>query len=236
MRDLGRTDYGVAHELQRDLHRARSAGLAPDTLLLTEHSPVITLGRNQTTPDLRAPLHQIEALGIPIVQAERGGDITYHGPGQLVVYGIIDLRGWAIGVVDYVAGLEEAATRALWAYGIAAGRRVGSRGCWVEGRKIASVGVHVSQGVTMHGIAINVDLDLAPFDLINPCGLAGVQMTSILRESESGPTMGEFGQAFVRAFGDVFGVETGLSARIEHARADPGADVAAAAGCPHPRE
>jgi lipoyl(octanoyl) transferase len=204
VREIGLTEYGAALEIQRSLRQERIAGTLPDTLILTEHSPVITLGKNHPAPDLRAPLEQVVAQGIPIVQTERGGDITYHGPGQLVVYGIIDLRAWDIGVVDYVTGLEEAAIRALAVSGIVAGRKAGARGCWVGGRKIASVGVHVSRGVTMHGIAINVGVNLQPFDLMNPCGMADVEMTSMEQLGVVAPDLEDFGEQFVVAFREAF--------------------------------
>ncbi|HKS93020.1 MAG TPA: lipoyl(octanoyl) transferase LipB [Tepidiformaceae bacterium] len=206
--DLGLTDYRDALDTQRELQAARIAGEAPDTLLLTEHRPVLTLGRAHPAPDLRVPAGAVQDAGIEIVATERGGDITYHGPGQLVAYGIVDLRGWDLPLLDYVAGLEQTVIRLLARRGIEANQRHGARGVWVEGRKIASVGIHVRRWVTMHGIALNVAPDMAHFELINPCGLAGIEMTSMERELGTSPPMTEVKAAFVDAFAEVFRCES----------------------------
>lgn len=211
----GRSAYVSMLERQRELQaRRREAG--PDLLILTEHAPVFTLGKSHPVPDLRVPAGDARLATIPIVPTERGGDITYHGPGQLVAYGIIDLRGWSLGVTDYVDGLEETVVRTLASFGIAGERRPGARGAWVGDRKIASLGVNVRRWVTMHGIALNVDLDLEPFTLINPCGLVGVQMTSIARECGRAISVDEAAAAFVRHFAQVF------DAQLEFAPADAG--------------
>ena len=204
VRDLGKTDYLEVLAIQRACQAARADGEAPDTLLLTEHEPVLTLGRSHPEPDLRQPMAAVEAAGISIVQTERGGDITYHGPGQLVVYGVIDLKAWGIGAVDYVTGLEEAAIHLLGAWGIGARRVSKARGAWVGNRKIASVGVNVRRHVTMHGIAINLAPNMEHFALINPCGLAGVEMTSVLRETGRAVGISDAGAAFVQEFEAVF--------------------------------
>jgi len=214
VRQFGQRDYLPMLAFQRDLQRARADAATPDTLILTGHEPVLTLGRSHTEPDLRAPLAAVEAAGIAIVQTERGGDITYHGPGQLVAYGIIHLGEWGIGVVDYVAGLEEAAIRMLAEYGVAASRMPKARGAWVGDRKIASVGVNVRRRVTMHGIAINLAPDLAHFALINPCGLEGVEMTSVAAETGRAVGIEEAGAAFARHFAAVFGCELLTEARV----------------------
>jgi lipoate-protein ligase B len=210
--DLGRTRYGEALALQRRLQEERAAGAGMDVLLLTEHEPVFTLGRNHPEPDLRGPLAAIEAAGIAIVQTERGGDITYHGPGQLVAYGIIDSRAWRLPVVDYVAGLEETVIRLLRRWTIEGRRVAGARGVWVEERKIASVGVNVRRGVTMHGIALNVACDLSAFGLINPCGMTDVEMTSVERESGAAAGMDAASRAFLEEFAAVFACDVRLAA------------------------
>jgi lipoate-protein ligase B len=227
--DLGRTRYADAHAFQLDLREQRIASTTQDTLLLTEHEPVITLGRSHPEADLRVPETAVHAAGIDIVQTERGGDITYHGPGQLVAYGIIDLRGWKLGVVDYVDGLERATIMALRTWGIEAGQRRDARGVWCGARKIASVGVHVRRWVTLHGIAINVSPDFEHFDLINPCGMADVEMTGIERESGRGVTVDEAGREFVRCFSELF------ECTIEERRpADVGADHSRGTTAPNP--
>jgi len=204
--DLGLTAYGPVLDLQRRLQAARSDGTAPDTLLLTEHEPVFTLGRAREDPDLRVSAETVERAGIAIVPTERGGDITYHGPGQLVAYAILDLRALDLRVVDHVTRLEETVIRTLATHGIAGERKPGARGVWVAGRKIASVGVNVRRWTSMHGIALNVHPDMTHFDLINPCGLDGVVMTSITRESDAGVDMPGVRAAFLDAFADVYGV------------------------------
>jgi lipoic acid synthetase len=202
---LGLRPYGEVHALQRELRDARIAGERGDIFLMVEHPPVITLGRAHATPDLRAPRQAIERLGIDIVPTERGGDITYHGPGQLVGYGIIDLRARGLGVVDYVGGLERLIIDALGRFGIAAGTRPGARGVWTGPAKIASIGIAARRGVTMHGFALNVDPAMEHFDLINPCGLDGVEMTSMARELGAAPPPEAVAAEVVAAFERTFG-------------------------------
>ncbi len=205
VRRLGLTGYHEVHALQRELQEERRTGRGEDVLLVTEHPPVLTLGRGHTTPDLRVGEAEIRKRGIEIVQTERGGDITYHGPGQLVVYGVINLRGWGVGALDYVAALEDAAVAALARWGLAAGRSPLGRGVWLDGRKVASVGVNVRGGVSMHGIALNVATDLGPFALINPCGLAGVEMTSIADALGRPVSLDDVAASFIDEFARIFG-------------------------------
>ena len=179
---LGTTSYREVHMLQQRLQLQRREGTGVDSLLLTEHRPVFTLGRSHPVPDLRVARSDFDEQGIEIVQTERGGDITYHGPGQFVAYGVIDLKGWDLPVLDYVTGLEQAAIDVLSSHGLVGERRKDARGVWLEGRKIASIGINVRRWVTMHGIALNVSPDLGPFEMINPCGMPGTEMTSMSRE------------------------------------------------------
>lgn len=179
---LGRTVYGDALAVQREIHDRRKAGHYPDTLILTEHEPVLTLGRNADRSHILADADELCRLGIEVVPVERGGNVTYHGPGQLVAYPIVDLTNFGRDIRRYVGALEESAIRLLQGYGIRGERRPGTPGVWVRNDKFASVGVFVSRWVTLHGIAINIDPNLAHFDLIEPCGLAGVRMTSLARE------------------------------------------------------
>jgi lipoate-protein ligase B len=202
--DLGRLTYTPALEVQRRLAAARREGLTGDWLLLVEHPPVFTLGRGHPDPDLRVPRDLVEREGIAIVQTERGGDITYHGPGQLVAYGVIDLRDWGIDVIDYVSGLERAVIAVLSRWGVAGRQAVGRRGVWVGDRKVASVGIHVRRWVTMHGIALNVDMELDQFSLINPCGLRDIEMTTLSREAGSPVRLGAVAAVFVEEFAREF--------------------------------
>jgi lipoyl(octanoyl) transferase len=181
--DLGTRPYGDVLELQRDLCRRRVSGdLADDLLLLVEHNPVVTLGRGTREASLPLPVDALRRRGIEIFEVERGGDVTFHGPGQLVGYPILDLTGHRQDLHWYLRTLEEALITALDELGIAATRNPGLTGVWTDGRKIASIGVHVKQWVTLHGFALNVTTDLDYFDLIVPCGIPGVRMTSVARE------------------------------------------------------
>ena len=181
--DLGTLHYGAALALQRDLAARRIGGELPqDFLLLVEHPPVITFGRSIRAGHLTATPDLLAARGVEVHETERGGDITFHGPGQLVGYPIVDLTRHRQDLHWYLRALEEVQVRALAAFGIAAARHPGKTGVWTRGRKIASIGVHARQWVTWHGFALNVTTDLSFFDLIVPCGLAGVDMTSVARE------------------------------------------------------
>ena len=205
LHDLGLTRYADALAHQRELQAQRKAREIADTLLLTEHRPVFTLGRFADGGNLLVPEAALSARGIEYVRVERGGDITYHGPGQLVVYPILNLNTFGRDVHRYIRGLEETAIRLLDGYGVQGERRRGTPGVWVGPRKIASVGVHISRWVTMHGIAINIDMDLTPFELINPCGLAGMEMTSIAQELARPIPVADAKARYPNIFGEVFG-------------------------------
>ena len=176
----GRLAYGDAWALQKSLLAARQAGAVPDAVLFVEHPPVITLGRAARASNVLAAPAMLAARGIDVFQIERGGDVTYHGPGQLVGYPIVDLRAFDEDVGRYVRALEGALIDALAAWQIGAERLKGFPGVWAGGAKVAAIGVAVKRKVTMHGFALNVDPDLSAFDFINPCGL-GRPVTSIAR-------------------------------------------------------
>jgi lipoate-protein ligase B len=181
--DLGRRAYGDVLELQRTLARRRIGGeLADDLLLLVEHEPVVTLGRGTRVGSLPLPPEELARRGVEVVEVERGGDVTWHGPGQLVGYPILDLAQHRPDLHWYLRGLEAAIISALARLDIPAERNPGLTGVWTRGRKIASLGIHVRQWVTLHGFALNVTADLAGFNLIVPCGIHGVVMTSVARE------------------------------------------------------
>jgi lipoate-protein ligase B len=181
---LGLRPYGEVLEIQRAAAAARITGEIPqDVLILVEHPPVVTMGRGSREPShLIASPALLEARGVERFDVERGGDVTFHGPGQLVAYPIIDLARHKQDLHWYLRQVEETIIRSLAPFGIAAERRSGLTGVWTGGRKIASIGVHARQWVTWHGFALNVTTDLSYFDLIVPCGIQGVTMTSVEQE------------------------------------------------------
>ena len=181
---LGRIGYDEAHALQRALLADRAEGRGRDTLLTLEHEPVMTLGRNADPSHLLLAEADYAARGIAVRHVERGGEVTYHGPGHLVMYPIVALRENGISLRSHIRALEAALIAACAAFGITAERRDGAPGCWVGERKIGAVGVRVERGVAWHGLALNVGRDLEAFSLINPCGHAGVVSTSIALERD----------------------------------------------------
>jgi lipoyl(octanoyl) transferase len=206
---LGRVPYEEAWALQKRLARERAAGELPDTLLLLEHPPVYTTGRRNADSNLRMPA---EALGAPLVETDRGGDITFHGPGQLIAYPIIDLRAARLGVADYVRSLEEAIMRTLREYRIESGLECGLTGVWVGEEKIAAIGVRVSRPggasggwITTHGLALNVSVNLDWFTRIVPCGITDRGVTSMERLLGAAPGLEETGERMTENFGHVFG-------------------------------
>jgi lipoyl(octanoyl) transferase len=205
--DLGLRSYSEVLELQRELRRRRIAGeLAEDVLLLVEHPPVVTLGRGTRASSLPLAPAELERRGVEVFEVERGGDVTLHAPGQLVGYPILDLRQHREDLHWYLRRLEDVLISALDRMDIEAGRNPGRTGVWTAGRKIASIGIHVKQWVTLHGFALNVSTDLDRFDLIVPCGIPQVVMTSVaaelLREGDE-RLMGEVKEHVGAAFGEV---------------------------------
>lgn len=199
--ELGRRGYLETLELQRALRLRRVDGSLPhDILLLVEHDPVYTMGRGTQASSMPLSPELLAARGATVVEIERGGDVTWHGPGQLVGYPILHLSHHREDLHWYLRTLEDALIAALAALDIAADRVSGKTGVWTEGRKIASLGIHVKQWVTLHGFALNVDPDLSWFDAIVPCGLHGVTMTSIARElRQATPTLAADVRAIVVA-------------------------------------
>ncbi|MFL5884528.1 MAG: lipoyl(octanoyl) transferase LipB [Thermoleophilaceae bacterium] len=200
--NLGRVEYADAFALQDELRAARQAGDIPDALLLLEHPPVYTKGRRTEKADLPMGDDWYRAQGIEVAETNRGGRVTYHGPGQLVGYPIMAITD----VIAFVRTMERAIITALADEGIDACVREGLTGVWVGDRKIGSIGVHVSRGVTMHGFAINVDNDLQPFEWIVPCGIDGVRMTSVYVETKRTGEMRCFRKRMAYRFADAFGL------------------------------
>ena len=202
--NLGPTPYLEAWELQRSLAPAVSQGAIPDTVVLLEHPPVVTLGRRTAEDELHVP----EGTDVEVVETDRGGKSTFHGPGQLVCYPILDLNRHGRDVKRYVRDLEEAVIRTLGSFGVDATRIDGLTGVWLESppRKICSIGVHVSRWVTTHGYALNVDLDPAPFtEWITACGLEDAAFTTMARELGRPAGVDEVRPAAAAALAEVFG-------------------------------
>jgi len=209
--DLGLLDYEKAHELQLRLVAARAAGAIPsDIFLLTEHAPVFTLGRRGGRENLIVSELLLSEAQIPVIHVERGGDITFHGPGQLVGYPILDLRAAKLTVTGYVQRLEEVMIRTAACFGVHATRNPLNHGIWVGGRKLGSLGIAIRRGITFHGFALNVNVALEPFGWINPCGLQGVEMTSLERESTLRPTLKEAREQIKSNMEDVFDMDLDL--------------------------
>ncbi len=221
---LGRIGYAEALALQQELVELRYQGQVENVLLLLEHPPVLTLGRNANRGNILASDEMLARKGVTVYETRRGGDVTHHGPGQLVGYPIFDLRsmrnasGGRMGPVDYVRRMEEALIRLCLAYGVPTGRIAGRTGVWTNGsagreRKIAAIGVHVSRGITSHGFALNVTTDLRDFQWIVPCGIADREVTSLELEmplewpdgtERPVPTLEQTADAAARYFGQVF--------------------------------
>jgi len=198
--------YGDARELQKDIERARQHGEIPDVLLLLEHPPVYTKGRRSTADELPMGEDWYRRQGIDVVDTDRGGRVTYHGPGQLVGYPIVSLRPYGDDVHEYIRRMERVIVGALGDWGIEAEVVDGLTGVWTpERRKIGSIGVHVSRGVTTHGFAINVNNDLQPFEWVVPCGIEACRMTSLSRELGAEQDLARFATTVRDRFGDVYG-------------------------------
>jgi len=210
---LGTVDYATALGLQEKLAALRKEGRIGDVVLLLEHTPVITLGRNAKAKNILASPELLAQRGVEVFECDRGGDVTFHGPGQLVAYPIFDLRGFpsdsttrkSLGVVEYVRRLEEVLVRTCADFKIPAKRIAGLTGVWTDSdAKIAALGVHISRGVTSHGIALNVNTDLGFFNLIVPCGIESKPVTSMQKELDRTVPLPDVAHALSRNFGSVF--------------------------------
>lgn len=205
-RDLGRVRWEEAYALQRSVAEDRLAGRVPDQLLFVEHPHVITMGRNAHEENLLAGPEVLSRAGIEVHQTNRGGDVTYHGPGQLVGYPILDLNSWKRDVHAYVRAVEETIIGTLGEFGLNGERVTGATGVWVGGAKVCAIGIHISRWITTHGFALNVSTDLQYFQYIVPCGLT-LPVTSLRALGVSAP-LDEVKDAVCRQFANVFGYET----------------------------
>jgi lipoyl(octanoyl) transferase len=202
--DCGLLPYEAGLALQRRVEAGRQSEAVGDVLLLLEHHPVYTRGRRSTADELPMGAEWYEMQGIEVLDTDRGGRVTYHGPGQLVAYPIVSLKAYGDDVHAYVRGLERVAIGALAEHGVEAGTIAGLTGIWVGGRKIGSIGVHVSRGVTTHGLAINVNNDLQPFEWVVPCGIEGCRVTSLSRELGAEQDLAGFAASVAARYGEVF--------------------------------
>ncbi len=196
----GPVPYGEALALQRAAHAARRAGTGPDTLFLLEHAPVITLGPRTGPGDLRLPEEALRARGIEVVRTDRGGGITFHGPGQVVAYPVLDLRAWDLRPRDYLRFLEGLVVGVLADLGLPAGTVEGRTGVWAGGAKVCAIGVRVAGGVSLHGLALNVATDLDSFAAIVPCGIRDAGVTSLSRLLPRPPSVDEVADRVAAAF------------------------------------
>ena len=227
---LGEVPYGEARELQKRLEVARYEDRVPDLLLLLEHPPVYTKGRRAEPGELAMGEDWYRMQGIEVAESDRGGKVTYHGPGQLVGYPIMSLRPYGDDVREYVRRMERVMIDSLAAVGIAAEVIDGLTGVWVgarppEGRKIGSIGVHINRGISTHGFAINVNNDLQPFEWIVPCGIEGVRMTSVCRELGGEHDMERFIDTVAERFGEIYEREPATVAADELIRGLASAQV-----------
>ena len=205
--DLGRMAFTRTHKLQLEILEARIAGhLQKDAVLFLEHPPVFTTGRRGGQENLKVSPSFLADSGIRLHHIERGGDITFHGPGQLVLYPVMNLKATGFGVLDFVEKLEEVMIRTAVDWGITATRDPRNRGVWVNNHKMGSIGIAVRRGVAFHGIALNVDLSLEPFSWINPCGLEGIGVTTMNLEGEKPAAVKEVKAVLKKHFEDIFSI------------------------------
>ena len=214
--DLGHVGYEECYRLQKDLVRKRRSGEIEDSIIFAEHEEVFTIGRAGEMDNVLVPNEMLLASGIKVLRVDRGGDVTFHGPGQLVAYPIIDLKVAGKDLHEYLRDLEESAIRFLSDYSIRGERIKEKTGVWVQGKKVVSVGVGASGWVTYHGLSVNINCDLKFFAMIHPCGMKDVEMTSLERIKGQKIQMGEAKKRFLDHFLEIFGINDD---RYDHSKA-----------------
>lgn len=202
--DLGQKDYSEVWDIQKDLVEKVISGASQDTLVLVEHTPVVTLGRQGSEEDVLVSSEDLSRRGIQLFKVDRGGRATFHGPGQLVAYPILSLSGRERDIHRHLRNLEEVIIELLAVLGLRGERREGQTGVWIDGQKVASIGIGVKKWVTYHGLALNVDIELDYFSLIDPCGLGRAKVTSLAKVLSSQVRMGKIKKYFVSSFSEVF--------------------------------
>jgi lipoate-protein ligase B len=213
--DLGHLSYDDAYRLQEAVLEDVKAGRREDTLLFVEHDPVLTLGANFHAENLLLPVEEYRSRGIQVVETNRGGDVTFHGPNQLVIYPIFDISRFGKDLHKWLRDLEEAIIQVLAEFGLYGYRLPPHTGVWVNGKKVAAIGIKVSRWVSMHGIALNCDNDLSPFASIVPCGITDFGVTSLSQEAGKRITIEEAKPVVARAFQNVFHVNLQIAKRSE---------------------
>ncbi|MGQ9533770.1 MAG: lipoyl(octanoyl) transferase LipB [bacterium] len=202
--DLGKRDYKEVWDMQRELHLKRVNGQIPNTLILVEHNPVVTIGRSGKSENIKMPIQLLKEKGIDFYHIERGGDVTFHGPGQLVGYPIFNIKEGLIGIRRFIEMIEDAIIGVLADFAIKAEKREGLIGVWTERGKICSIGIAVKRWVSFHGFALNVNTDLRYFDLINPCGFKDIKMVSMQEILGHEIAMSEVKKKTIRNFHSIF--------------------------------
>lgn len=205
--DLGLIDYEECYAIQKDIVRRRRSGEIDDTLILAEHNPIFTIGRRGSKDNLLVSDDMLASNGLKVLRIDRGGDITFHGPGQLVCYPVIDLKAAGMDLHRYLRNLEESAIHFMNDYGVDAERVPGKTGVWVSGKKIASVGVGASNWVTFHGLSVNINCSLDFFAMINPCGMKDSEMTSLARLKGQEIPMSAAKTKIVKHFKEILGLD-----------------------------
>lgn len=214
--DMGTAAYTEVLNLQRTLVETIRRGVCSGVVLMVEHPPVFTLGQRGGMENLRVSPAFLDSAGIPVIQVERGGNITYHGPGQLVVYPVIDLKMAGISVAGYVEALEEVMIRTAAGWNIAANRNPLGRGVWAGNAKLGSIGIRVRRTIAFHGMALNVSISMTPFEWINPCGIEGIRMTSMVQETANKEiSMTAVRRAVVKHIEAVFGTTMTMTDEAE---------------------
>lgn len=206
--DLGKKDYKEVWDLQKVIHQKRIEGEISDTLIIVEHNPVITMGKSGKDDNLLMPFKKLEEKGINFYRIERGGDVTYHGPGQIVGYPIFNIRDGLIGIKSFIKRIEDIIIATLKDFNIKGEKKEKMIGVWTESGKICSIGIAVKRWVSFHGFAFNVNTDLNHFDYIVPCGLKNVTMTSMQKISNKSVSMDDVKKSIIDNFGKLFNRET----------------------------
>lgn len=202
--DLGRKDYKEVWDKQKELHQKRVNGEIPDTLILVEHNPVVTVGKSGKTENIKIPIPLLKEKGIDFYHIERGGDVTFHGPGQLVGYPIFNIKQGLVGIKPFIEMIEDAIIGVLADFDIKAEKKKGLIGVWTKSGKICSIGIAVKRWVSFHGFALNINTDLRYFDLINPCGFKSIKMTSMQEITGKKISMVDVKESTIRNFKSIF--------------------------------